>query len=358
MPKQKRCLLVECLSYHEECFPGWIFLLAQLGYQVDIYVSRAQIDRNATIATPPGSFRYHNLAELPRARLEDYDFVFLASLLPAAFLLPAEIDPRPGLELLRGLGLPSISVIHEVRAWLANEDLAAHLAAPAHAALVLCQHAHLHIGERTPGIDWVLPNHFGAFAGRRARRGWTIPGEIDFNRKNFGSLLDAAPRLRTLPDGTIIVAGGSRESGDSECMRRVEELRKQLTARGAGSRVHFTGHLSYDDYFRCLRDSRFIIPLIDEAIDAEAYLTKAASGVMLSLAFGVPMILNQTMARLYGLEFMITYRGVDLGAGLEQARRLDADGYQRMERLTRAKSDEISAHNLATLGNVITGILA
>lgn len=108
------CLLIECCPYHWEVFPGWVSLLRESGYKVDV----ACPDTPGHLET----LALLGISRLPTERLWDisfkrYDLVLIGTLMHQGYNHPDTFVPFPGLELVERIGRPSISVIHEPALW-------------------------------------------------------------------------------------------------------------------------------------------------------------------------------------------------------------------------------------------------
>jgi glycosyltransferase involved in cell wall biosynthesis len=108
------CLLIECCPYHWEVFPGWVGLLRESGYEVDV----ACPDTPGHLET----LALLGISRLPTERLwnipfKRYDLVLIGTLMHEGYNDPDMFVPFPGLALVERIGRPSISVIHEPALW-------------------------------------------------------------------------------------------------------------------------------------------------------------------------------------------------------------------------------------------------
>jgi glycosyltransferase involved in cell wall biosynthesis len=205
---------------------------------------------------------------------------------------------------------------------------------------------------------WIMPVYFGEFEEPATYTNLVVPGEVNYERKNFTSLIKAADEIRNLRDDAVYIVGGARGFADAaQSGRQVQRLEAELAGRGLTDKVLMTGYLPYGAYYNYIRRSRFIVPLIDETIDGGSYLTKMSAAVAQSLAFGVPMIINRKIATQFGLEFMICYEDDDLAAGIRQYHQLGEEPFREMKRLTIRKREEIAASNQRAFGEVVAQIL-
>ena len=118
--------------------------------------------------------------------------------------------------------------------------------------------------------------------------------------------------------------------------RNIARLIRDLTACGLEDKVHFTGYLPYGEFVERLRRSRFLLPLVDDRISAGDYQTRTPAAIPLSLGLGVPMIVNEAIARRFDLDFMVCYPGENLASGVAAARSMSEAEYARLRERTRA----------------------
>ncbi|HEU4716856.1 MAG TPA: hypothetical protein VFU15_03440 [Bacteroidia bacterium] len=120
----RRCLIIESLPYHWEVLVAWVHMLKDLGIDAEIAVGETSGHREtvALLGLEPGKVHdVRNLGSLPPAR---FDFVLLNTLVHDGYFFSQAPVPRPDLELLDRLQLPSVCVIHEPVQWV--EKLVVH----------------------------------------------------------------------------------------------------------------------------------------------------------------------------------------------------------------------------------------
>ena len=132
-----------------------------------------------------------------------------------------------------------------------------------------------------------------------ARRIFAVSGNVEFARRNYDSLLDAAAALAGEDAEFVVRIVGRSTSGDGKAFREAVE------SRGLASRFEFSpGEITHPRFFRLIADSDFSLPLIDTSRDAyRAYLeTKLASSVPFAIGLGVPLVANAALVRAYGID--------------------------------------------------------
>lgn len=233
-------------------------------------------------------------------------------------------------------------------------DLAEHTRSGRHTIVSFSRLGAEHLRARCPDVTWLMPldNRSAASSPTDA---FVFAGSIDYENKAIASLVDACAAVP--PDERVVILGGSRNTrfADNPHIRR---LMNDLGERGVQDRVCFTGYLPYDDFMERVRHSRFLLPLVDDRIANGTYRTRMTATIPLSLGLGVPMIVNEAIARFYDLEFMVKYAGEDLASGLAAARALGANDYVRLCDCTAAAARRQQAHNVQALAGILERIAA
>jgi glycosyltransferase involved in cell wall biosynthesis len=183
---------------------------------------------------------------------------------------------------------------------------------------------------------------------------FVFAGSIDYRRKAVSSLLTACATLTA--SESVLILGGSRYANLAEDPN-VGRLIRDLAACGLGDRVHFTGYLPYGEFVERLSRSRFLLPLVDDRISAGDYRTRTPAAIPLSLGLGVPMIVNEAIARRFDLGFMVCYPDEDLASGLAAARSMSKEDYGRLRERTLEAARRQRAHNLETIAGILGRIL-
>lgn len=461
----RRALLIECCPYHEELFPAWRNMVADLGYRLDIAAIDGPPQRQVLAAMDPSGMEVYDVGRLHEVPLHQYAFVLLASVVHAGYGLNTPLlrerfgfvpeAPLPDLELLAELGLPSLAIVHEPLAWIEHRpiacfeltrlgeerdehcflrffddgrwsadclldadadnprqwiqrdgelqplgdggrglrlsgiglprdlepvsddtyatqdrrtrlvrrnyrtpDLAAHLAGGRHAAATLSPGGQGYLRPLAPDVEWLLP--FELVRGGPVQDSQTAidatefvyAAGIDYRRKALVELVDAVAATGQ----EIVMVGGTRDP-EFDADPHVRKLRHQIAERGLEGHFHFTGHLEHGAFLDRVRRARFLLPLVDDLRDAGAYLTRLPAAVLLSLGFGVPMILDENLARRLGLEMMITYAEGDLVGALEEARALDDSAYRDLRAAVVERAGEQRRCNRSTLAAILDRIL-
>jgi len=233
------------------------------------------------------------------------------------------------------------------------EDLSRHCADGRHAVITLTEAGAAHLAAVHRGVEWILPFEIRDRLPTRAAGEIAFAGVIDFDRKRFSSILPGCEALRE--DGYIRIIGGSRNT-DFDGDKFVRSFKNQVAERGLSSKFRFTGYLPYGEFIERIRRCRFLLPLVDEHMDAGSYLTKLPASVACSLSFGIPLIVNRLIAEKFDLQYMICYPDDDLASGLEAAQRLSAGDYAAMLEILDRHAEALDRRNMNVLAGLIERI--
>lgn len=292
-----RVAVVEFNAYHDEVLPTFAWLLNQLDVTPDVYMVRRSARRRPFAGSPDLRYRARLVERMDRLRglawrLRRYDLAIVNSMEPAEILERAD-----------RLGLPVLGVVHNTDLLLDDPAYRAFFATPRHRPLVLGQHIAERGGETTGAPWWISHVVFGTPP--RAPREldqptiFAVSGNVEFPRRNYDSLLDAAGTLATedLPFRIRIVGRSTYPDGMA--------FREAVEARGLASQFEFSpGEIDHPTFFELLATSDFSLPLIDTSRETfRPYLeSKLASSVPFAIGLGVPLVANDALVRAYGTE--------------------------------------------------------
>jgi hypothetical protein len=357
----RKCLLIEPLSWHEELFPNWVYLLNDLSYFVDIYTSQANIQKGAMDACHLKNFQFHNINRFGELSFHDYDFAILNSLIPEGFCESLEADPLPNLALLSKLPLPMISVVHDpafVTSQLGRKpplgySITDHLRSPKNALITYCKHAKKWLARWFGDVEWILPTYFGDFAPCGQRRHLSFSGCLHQYRKNFDSLFQSAQQLEQLTNDIVQVVGGARSEAAFRESEWVQLLKRRISEHQLEDKIQFTGFLDCRAFFDRVMGSKMLLPLVDLEVETGAYGIKLTTSAAYALAFSVPLIVNEDIAAQYDMEYMICYPGGELSRGIEKFLQMSESSYDGMVAKTIKQRDDYAAMNRSTLAKLI-----
>ncbi len=233
-------------------------------------------------------------------------------------------------------------------------DLRRHTRSGRHAIVTFSRQAAENLRTRCPDAGWIVPFVSHDPLPPPPAGEFVFAGSIDYRRKAVSSLLGACSTLTE--DESVLILGGSRYA-HLAADPSVARLMQDLTECGLQDKVRFSGYLPYGEFVERLRRSRFLLPLVDDRISAGDYKTRTPAAIPLSLGLGVPMIVNEAIARRFDLGFMPCYPGEDLASGLRAARSMSEAEYARLRERTQEAAQRQTAHNLETLSAILRRIL-
>ena len=292
-----RCALVEYNHFHDEVLPTFVWLLNRLDITPDVYMVERSARRRAFAGSTGLRYRARSVETMDRLgglvwRLRRYDLAIINSMEPPELLGP-----------IAGLGVPVLGVVHNAHLLVEDEAYRAFFAAPDRRPLVLGQHIAEHLGASTGSPGWISHVVFGAPP--RAAREPDLPtilavsGNVEFVRRDYDALLDAAGTLAAEDVPFLIRIVGRSTSRDGK------QLRATVESRGLASRFAFSpGEIDHPRFFRLIAGSDFSLPLLDASRETfRAYLdTKLASSVPFAIGLGVPLVADAALVRAYGIE--------------------------------------------------------
>lgn len=292
-----RCALVEFNSYHDEVLPTFVWLLNRLGVTPDVYMVERSARRRAFAGSEGLRLRHRSVEHMDRFwglpfRLRQYELVIVNSM-----------EPDTVLDRATGIDAPLIGVVHNTELLLEDESYREFFAAPDHRALVLGEHISAHLQHSLGPVPWISHVVFGRRSKGEGdvdgRTTFAVSGNVEFHRRNYASLLDAASELAAedAPFVVRVVGRSTRPDGKA--------LRTEVESRGLGRVFEFTpGEIDHARFFDLVGGSDFSLPLIDTTRDAfRPYLeTKLASSVPFAIGLGVPLVAHDALVRAYRVE--------------------------------------------------------
>ena len=240
---------------------------------------------------------------------------------------------------------------------LANYTLEQHLQSPKNVISTVSEQGKLRLQHRITEVACVCPVYFGDFDAVELPRHLVFPGMLHGWRKNFDSLFQAKHRLADLTTDLVCVAGGARSAEEFDESRWVRLFRERVVEHQLKDVIHFTGLLDGQEFFDFVRRAKMILPLVDFDVEDGAYRHKLTTSVSYSMAFGVPLIVNEDIAAQYQMDYMICYPGGDLSLGIERFLQLSESDYRNMVAQTIRQREAWRTSNRTTLATLIERIV-
>jgi len=347
-----RCALIEYNRYHEETLPTFVRLLNSLGIEPDVYMVRRSRQRHPFAFTSGLRFRQRRAEGIDRFlglpfRLRRYELLIVNSMEPASHV-----------ERLAGVRTPLLGVMHNTELLSGDPAYSAFFASPGRRPVVLGRHIANHLAQGGRPLSWISHVYFGEPEPRRADGATTfaVSGNVEFHRRNYDSLLDAAGELaeEAMPIRIRIIGRSSTRDG--------RMLREAIEHRGLASIFELSdGEIPHDEFFRLVAGSDFMLPLLDHsaAVLRPYFETKLASSVPFAIGLGVPFVIHHDLAGAYSVsECGVGYHDGGLTAAMRTAIASSAGDRARWKAgIETARADLLEA-SLANLREAIAAVRA
>ena len=348
-----KCALIEYNSYHGETLPTLVHILNRLNISVDVYCSQKVIRNNPFIYAAGLSYSQRDCDGLffklwvARRQFRDYDFLLLNSL-----------EPKEILQKAAEVSIPIVAVIHNGNLINTDLDFARFFAVSNRKPLVLAKHISDFVSKAV-ATQWISPVFFGQVKARKVHDQtnvlFCVQGNLDFDRRNYVSLLDAIEQLAS--DGVrsfrVMIVGRSEA-------RHYLIFREQVRDRKLDSFFEFSnGELTYQDYYGSMTTASFLLPLVDRTSTAyRAYfLDKITSSVQLAIGLGIVPVIHMELARLYEIEEQsVAYRDGGLTDALKRALNINAEALEPMRNGLVSKKETLLNESIANMRDTLQDI--
>jgi len=279
-------------------------------------------------------------------RLRRYQLMIVNSMEPAAIL-----------DRVAGLDLPLLGVVHNPSLFLEDAAYRAFFAAPQRRLVVLGEHIARNLAPSPGPVPWISHVVFGP-----ARRDldplrpttFVVSGNVEFQRRNYDALLEAASALSAEEQPFRIRIVGRSWTPDGKTFHR------EVDARGLADRFEFSrGEIDHPQFFDLVAGSDFSLPLIDATYERfRSYLeTKLASSVPFAIGLGVPLVSHEELVRAYRVEGTgPAYEDGGLPDAMRRAIASDAAERAAWRTAIAAKREAILGASLANLRDAIATV--
>ena len=291
-----RTAILEFNAYHEEVIPTFVHLLNRVGVEPRVYLVRRSRRRKPFDLAPELRFGRSSIEAID----ERWGIPFRARL--HQLLIINSMEPAANLERISGARTPLLGVMHNAELLHTATAYRTFFAQRRRLPVVLGRHIAAHLEPTIGPVPWVSHVYFGPPPPRPVGRGPTtfaVSGNVEFHRRNYLALLDAAEQLHREGRALRVRVIGRSHTPDGE------RLREELARRGLGDLFEFSaGEVSHPEFIGQLAASDFVLPLIDEGSDRfRAYLeTKVASSIPFAIGLGVPIVMHRALTSVYGLD--------------------------------------------------------
>ena len=349
-----RAALIEFNHYHDEVLPTFVWLLNRLDVDVDVYMVDRSARRGPFAGSAGLSFRQRSVDDIGAFgglafRLRRYGLVVVNSM-----------EPTTVLERARKLDAPLLGVVHNTELLIDDPEYRAFFATGRRKPLVLGEHIATRLAVTLGPIAWVSHVVFGSDRGRSAEPStsttFAVSGNVEFHRRNYADLLDAASALHAsgVPFRVRIIGRSATPDGRS--------FRADVESHGLADRFEFTEReIDHGTFFELVKGSDFMLPLIDPSRAAfRAYLeTKLASSVPFAIGLGVPIVGHTALVAAYDiLDTGPTYEDGGLAEAMRRAIVSRPEERAQWRAALAAKRDAVLDASLENLREAIAAVSA
>ena len=360
---KKRAIILEFSWFHGEVIPSLVYLLNRLDFSVDVYVSPDLLELNPFVGLSHLDF---NLMPIDR---DSFDMAVWKDTLSAFDVLVLNTFKRDEtLAKFAEIEMPTLLVVHNGHRLSESESNRDYVSPRHREVLVLSPHVAAFLKKNDVDSTWVFPGMFASNGDKSmeddsALRTFCVQGKTRIQRRNYWSIITAVGKLKKkgFRNFSVKILGKSTS---------VEGYLIQWIVffRGLGRYFSFFRSFSfsrslvgYDEFYRELRASTFLCPLIDKEHPRyrSYFVDKASSSIPAAIGNRIIPIVHEDLASIYGISSCaITYRDGMLSEALQTALELSSsDISDRQSELSNIKTQLMtqSEENLKAALNKVMG---
>lgn len=351
--RKKRCAVIEYNWWHDVTLPTLVHLLNALGYEVDVFTTRANRRNNVLFYASGARFSW-NCSEGSLFRRAEKKYGYRNHDLVIANTIEGSPD---ACERLRNVTVPCLAVVHNTRGAARPGPEAEFAQAGNRGMLALAAHVSKYLGELGDRASWFAPVYLGEVPARKdpSRIVFCVQGNVSFVRRNYNSLVYSVKRLLSGKHTRFAVQVVGRSDNEDG-----EELRSMIREEGLEQVFEFgKPGILYRDYYAAVKSAHFLLPLIDhsDVRYSSYYEDKASSSFMVAIGLSVVPIVEQDLADLYGLgDACITYRDGDLEGAMAKALAMDPASIQKREEALSRQRQKLLEDSAARLKELVDRI--
>lgn len=343
---EKHFAFVENFDFHGDCIPSYIKYFLDLGFSVDLYITKAQASSGLfdCCAFDSAKLNVYTFTKFPTSEkffdhLAKYKFVFLLTL----FCREKTYYSKLLINYFEKNGILDkfYCINHATFLYPTNKDL----------ELKVLKHTFtLRDGIKFNDKEYpfISPIYFGEFANKIKMQKNKIVKfacfmrNVQSNMKNYSALFDAIRKLLAegIENFEIIFTGITEQ----DIAQYVDESVKR--------HLKLVGKLPYKDMYNMVLEADYILLNIDETTkDYKKYLTGGISALcLLSLGFVRPCIIDSTLGKQYHLEnSAILYEFGAIYDAMKRAITMSDDEYNQMERNLSQVAEDLKYKSIANI---------
>jgi glycosyltransferase involved in cell wall biosynthesis len=334
MSKRKlRIAVVELGGRHDEVFPVWLHLAEKNGYPIDFFMAPLHQARDifSLLDAPRPKCFLTTSRDLGSSAiskiLQRLNTVFLR--LKALFLLNTNYDVVIANSIdsghyyqpfLRYINKPMLFVLHNGYALTANSEYKDLRNRKASSVVVLSKHIQEFLAQREVSsfpIHASLRLREELFDDcRRHESTFCVQGYVNFDRRNYDSLLKAASKFKENNVQCNFKIVGRLGRSSRTMQERIEEL-------GVSEYFTFVGDAeSYLDFYRAICSCKFLLILVDDSrmIYRPFFEDKCTSSLGVAMGLDVIPVVNSRLAEVYDIaDCSVPYESDDVYSGIVSA---------------------------------------
>ena len=326
-----RCALIEYNHYHDITFSTLVHILQKLNIKVDIYTSPQNIQRNAFVYTScfkglrirRSEGRLFGLRERFE-RYRSYDFVIVNSIEPK----------KKWLSRAERIACPMLAILHNARLYNTDEEYEKFFLDKNRKLVVLGKHINQYLKDVVDSW-WIAPIYLtdSYFDQNNMETTFCVQGAIQYNRRNYLSLLQAVERFHTETNHKIKIklVGGIVNADNQQFDLDIHQ--RDIT--------HFfeiiKGDVSYETYFKFIGTSDFLLPLLDNTLpDYQKYVVdKMTTSIPISIGLNVIPIVHKQFAKIYEIkQSSVCYENGELYDAMRKALNMSKEEKRQKKRST------------------------
>ena len=346
--KENTILLFEPNPYHGECIPSYVKYFLELGFNVDVLLSKQVMTENPFINCdfPKDKFKIILFDKVPSINyfmeyLLNYKYIFLTTLLYNCNVYYANLLHKNYSAKYQKNNLFIIS--HELDFTKESSDFEM-----LYKDNIFVLREGVQKNELIKKFPFISPIYFGEFPDLiKEKKSETVKflavgGNYRKNLRNYDNIIDSMRKLRAsgIRNFEILFVGNPNEEF------------KEKANKEFAKNIRFTGRINFEDLYKYHQECDYILFNIDkDTAEYELYLHKKISGsYSTSIGFLRPGLIDSELAKEYKLEnCSICYDEGKLFEAMEQAILLPQNKYIDLQNNLKQLSENLQKQSKENL---------